>query len=46
MPKRRKKKRQMLTIILRSVRGTELVVELKNGIQFRGVLDFVDSNMK
>eukprot|EP00938_MAST-03A_sp_MAST-3A-sp1_P006979 g6979.t1 len=42
---RRRHKRTFLSIVLNAVRGRELIVELKNNTQFRGVVDICENSM-
>ena len=41
----RRHRRTFLSIVLNAVRGRELIVELKNDTQFRGVVDVCANNM-
>jgi small nuclear ribonucleoprotein (snRNP)-like protein len=42
---RRRHKRTFLSIVLNAVRGRELIVELKNNTQYRGVVDICENSM-
>ena len=41
----RRHKRTFLSLILNALRGRELIVELKNNTQYRGIVDICENNM-
>ena len=46
MPKQRERGPRTLIVLLRSLQGMVIAVELKNDVEITGVLDSIDEGMK